>query len=128
MRRAPLDVSDGRPTSGADLNLARQLVERSGILEVLGPFVDSEIGRPRHLSLLGFLVACQLNAFHRHHQAHLVEVTRVLNALTDEQRRSVGICCWDQSGSSARTERLFVKLCAVLDSGEAGVDAQWFAD
>jgi len=77
---------------------------------------------------LGFLVACQLNAFHRHHQAHLVEVTRVLNALTDEQRRSLGIYCWDQSGSYPRTERLFVKLCAVLASGKAGVDAQWFAD
>ena len=60
--RPPLDTSGGRPTSGAELNLARQLIERSGIVEVLDPFVDSEVGRPRHLSLLGFLVACQLNA------------------------------------------------------------------
>ncbi len=128
MKRPPLDTSGGRPTSGADLNLARQLIERSGILEVLAPFIDSEVGRPRHLSLLGFLVACQLNALHRHHQAHVVEVTRIINALTDEQRESLEVCCWNGSESYSRTERLFVKLCGVLDSGEAGVDAQWFAD
>jgi hypothetical protein len=125
--RPPLDTSGGRPTSGAELNLARQLLERSGIPSVLEPFIHAEVGRPRQLSLLGFLVACQLNAFHRHHQAHLVEVARTLNALSDEQRNSLGIDSWDPAESYPRVERLFVKLCQVLESGAAGVDAQWFA-
>jgi hypothetical protein len=126
--RPPLDTSGGRPTSGADLNLARQLIGRSRILEALSPFVHSEVGRPRCLSLLGFLVACQLNALNRHHRAHLVEVARVLNALTDEQRHGLGITDWDPTESYPRVERLFVKLCYLLESGEAGVDAQWFAN
>lgn len=125
--RPSLDTSGGRPASGAELNLARQLVERSGIPGVLEPFIHAEVGRPRQLSLLGFLVACQLNAFHRHHQAHLVEVARTLNALSDEQRNSLGIDSWDPAESYPRVERLFVKLCQVLESGAAGVDAQWFA-
>ena len=126
--RPPLDTSGGRPTSGAELNVARRLVERSGITEVLGPLVDAEVGRPRHLSLLGFLVACQVNALHRHHQAHLVEVARVLNALTEAQRHSLGITGWDTAESYPRVERLFVKISDALESGRPGVDAQWFAN
>ncbi len=122
--RPPLDTSGGRPTSGAELNLARQLIERSGVVEVLEPVLKSEVGRPRHLSL----VACQLNALQRHHQAHLVEVARILNALSDEQRTMLGITDWDQAESYPRVERLFVRLCEVLESGVAGVDASWFAN
>jgi len=126
--RAPLDTSGGRPTSGAELNLARQLIERSGIVEVLEPFVDADVGRPRHLSLLGLLVACQLNALQRHHQAHLVEVARTLNALAEVQLEGLGVTGWDPAESYPRVERLFVKLCDVLESGTAGVDAGWFAN
>jgi hypothetical protein len=126
--RPPLDTSGGRPTTAAELNVARQLVDRSGLVELLGPHIDAEVGRPRTLSLLGFLVAAQLNALHRHHQAHLVEIARVLNALTDDQRSSVGIVAWDPDEVYLRVERLFAKLAQVLDSGEAGIDAAGFAN
>ena len=81
--RAPLDLGGGRPISGAELNIARQVIIRSGVVDALRPLIDSGTGRPRHLSLLGLLVACQLNALGRHHQAHLVEVARTLNAMTE---------------------------------------------
>jgi hypothetical protein len=126
--RPPLDTSGGRPASRAELNVARQLIERSGIIEILGPLLDAGVGRPRHLSLLGFFVACQVNALHRHHQAHLVEVARVLNALSEAQRHSLGITGWSAAESYPRVERLFVKICDVLEAGHAGVDAQWFAN
>jgi hypothetical protein len=126
--RAPLDTKVGRSTSGAELNLARQLVDRSGIVDALGTFIDAEVGRPRHLSLLGFLVACQLNALSRHHQGHLVEVARTLNVLTDKQRMDLGVTSWDPDESYPRVARLFTKLCQVLESGEAGIDATWFAN
>ena len=108
MTRAPLDLSGGRPTSGAELNIARQVIDplgrgrRSEAADRLG------IGRPRHLSLLGLLVACQLNALRRHHQAHLVEVARTLNAMTEAQRHSLGITDWDPDEAYHRVERLFV--------------------
>jgi hypothetical protein len=86
------------------------------------------VGRPRHLSLLGFLVACQLNAIDRHHQGHLVEVARTLNAITARQRLSLGVTSWDPDESYPRVARLFSKLCQVLESGEAGVDAASFAN
>jgi hypothetical protein len=73
-------------------------------------------------------VACQLNAFQRHHQAHLVEVARTLNALTEAQLQGLGVTSWDQDESYPRVERLFLKICEVLESGEAGVDASWFAN
>ena len=125
--RAPIDTEGGRPTSGAELNLARQLIERSGVV-ALEPYIDTEVGRPRHLSLVAFLVACQLNAFQRHHQAHLVEVARILNALTEVQLQGLGVANWDPDESYPRVERLFLRISEVLESGEAGVDATWFAN
>ena len=126
--RPPLDQVGGRTPSGAEVSVARQLVERSGIVDALGPSIDADVGRPRHLSLLGFLVACQLNAINRHHQGHLVEVARTLNAITDSQRQSLGVTSWDPDESYPRVARLFSKLCHVLESGEAGADAAWFAN
>jgi len=57
--------SGGRPTSASELNLARQVIERSGVVDALEPFIDAEVGRQRHLRLLGLLVACDLNALGR---------------------------------------------------------------
>ena len=48
--------------------------------------VDSEVGRPRTISVRGLLVACQLNALARHHKGLVVEVARVINAMTADQR------------------------------------------
>ena len=126
--RAPLDTAGGRQTSSAELSLARRVIEGSGVLEALRPVMDAEVGRPRKLSLLGLLVGCQLNALSRHHQAHLVEVARIINALTDEQYVSLEIGEWDPDEAYPRVERLFTKLCRVLKSGVAEVDAQWFAN
>ena len=128
MIRAPLDLGGGRPTSGAELNIARQVIIRSGVLDALSPLIDSGVGRPRHLSLLGLLVACQLNAMGRHHQAHLVEVARTLNALMEAQRRSLDIRDWDCDEAYHRVERLFLRLCEVLGSGDAGLNEEWFAN
>jgi hypothetical protein len=55
-------------------------------------------------------------------------VARVLNALTDEQRRALDITRWDPAEAYPRVERLFIRLCEVLESGAAGIDAQWFAN
>ena len=126
--RAPLDTAGGRPTSTVELNMARRVIEDSGILEVLRPLIDADVGRPRKLSLLGLLVGCQLNALSRHHQAHLVEVARIINALTEDQRLGLEIGEWDPEEAYPRVERLFVKLCRVLESQDAGVDAAWFAN
>ena len=128
MTRAPLDVTRGRPTSAAELNIARQLIARSGIVAALTPALDADVGRPRHLSLEGLLVGFQLNALRRHHEGHLVEVARVLNALTDEQRDALGIRGWDPAESYPRVDRLFIQLCRVLESKDSGFDAQWFAN
>jgi len=106
------------------------------VIEALQPRLDSPVGRPRALSLEGFLVAAQLNAFARHHQAHLVEIARTLDALSDDQRRALGICGWDQEQAYDRVEYLFAKLCRALEAGWKAsvdgrlerIDAQWFAN
>jgi hypothetical protein len=126
--RPPLDTSGGRPTSNAELQIAQRLIARSGIVEVLGPALLAEVGRPRELTLEGLLVALQLNALHQHHRAHLVAAARVLNALTDEQRSELGMTRWDPDEAYPRVERLFVAVCSLLESGAAGVDATWFAN
>jgi hypothetical protein len=128
LRRAPIDTSGGRPTSPEELNIARQLVMKSGVIAVLRPYVELEVGRPRELNLETMLIAMQVNALRRHHKAHLVETARVINALTEEQRQTLGLKGWDEAEAYPRVERLFLKVCEILESAEPGVDATWFAN
>jgi hypothetical protein len=131
-RRPPIDTGGGRATGETDLQIARQIIEKSGVLPVLSPLLEKGIGRPRTLPLEAFLVAAQLNALHRHHQAHLIEIARILNAMTPEQRASLGIGEWDPAEAYGRVERLFVSLCRVLEERPVvdgvEIDAEWFAN
>jgi hypothetical protein len=131
-RRAPLDGAGGRATSNTDLQIACRVVDLSGVVEVLSPLLDAEVGRHRTISARGLLVACQLNALARHHRGHLVEVARIINALNDEQRQQLGIVKHDPAQTYDRVDRLFNSLCDVLDAGHVvdGVrlDAKWLAN
>jgi hypothetical protein len=131
-RRASIDTGGGRATGETDLQIARQVIEKSGVLPVLSPLLETGVGRPRTLPLEAFLVAAQLNALHRHHQGHLVEIARILNAMTPEQRASLGIGKWDPAEAYDRVERLFVSLCRVLEERPVvdgvEIDAEWFAN
>ena len=126
--RPPLDSSGGRPTTAHELQLACGIVDRAGVVPVLEPFFVAEVGRHRTISLRGLLVACQLNALVRHHKAHLIEVARVINAMTDEQRDRLGIVKHDPAQTYDRVDRTFSKLASVLESGVAGADAKWLAN
>jgi hypothetical protein len=70
-RRPPINTGGGRATGETDLQIARQVIEKSGVLPVLTPLLETGIGRPRTLPPQAFLVAAQLNALHRHHQGGL---------------------------------------------------------
>lgn len=130
-RRAPLDGTGGRATSNTDMQIASRIVDRAGVLAPLSPLMDAAVGRHR-ISLRGLLVACQLNALARHHRAHLVEVARIINAMTDEQRSSLDIIQHDPAQTYDRVDRLFNKLADVLDAGHlvdgVHVDAKWLAN
>src|ERR1019366_2664829 len=131
-RRAPIDADGGRQTASTDLQIACRVVDRSGAVPVLTSLVDSEVGRHRTISVRAILVACQPNALARHHKAHLVEVARVINAMNDDQRASLGIVDHDPAQTYHRVDRLFNKLCDVLDAGHVAdgvqVDAKWLAN
>lgn len=120
--RAPIDTGGGRPTSDTELQVALRVVHRAGIVPPLSGLLDCDVGRPRTISLLGFLAGAQLNAMVRHHRGHLVEVARALNALTDDQRERLEIRKWDPEQTYDRIERLFVRLCSVLEEGHRSRD------
>jgi hypothetical protein len=67
-------------------------------------------------------------ALSRHHKGHLIEVARVINALTDQQRAELGIERHDRGLTYDRAERTFTKLAEVLDAGYPGIEAKWFAN
>ena len=90
--------------------------------------MDSEVGRHRRLSLEGLLVAFQINALQRDHQAHLVEAARILNGLDKDHRRRIRIEKWDEDEAYARVTWLFAKLCHLLKDAPEDMDAQWFAN
>ncbi len=98
------------------------------VVPVLEAHFTAEVGRHRTISLRGLLVACQLNALVRHHKAHLIEVARVINAMTDKQRERLGILKHDPAETYDRVDRTFTKLATVLDSGIPGVGAKWLAN
>ena len=131
-QRAPLDTAGGRPTTTAELQVACRVVDRAGVVAVLSSRMDAAVGRHRTLSVRGLLVACQLNALARHHRAHVVEVARIINALTDDQRDELGIVKHDPTQTYDRVDRLFNKLCDVLDTryvvDGVKVDAKWLAN
>ena len=132
----PVDTSGGRAPTEAEFAAAREIVERSGVLPVLEARIDSPVGRPRSLSVQGFLVGAQLNALRRHHQAHLVEIARTLNALSPAQLELLGVRCWDPKEAYDRVARLFVKLVAALQRGwdadvqgtTVRIDAGWVSN
>jgi hypothetical protein len=134
--RSPVDTSGGREPTRAEFDAAVDLIRRSRLLEALSGKLDSPTGRPRALSLEGFLVAAQLNALRPHHQAHLVEIARTLNALSEDQRLRLGITRWDCAEAYDRVHYLFVKLTRLLQAGfdaeidgrRERVDAQFFAN
>ncbi len=126
MTRAPLDTGGGQATSAGEFSIARQLVAKAGLVERLAPYVTAEVGRPRQLTLEALFVSLMVNALRPHHVAHLVAVARVLNAMSDEQRKALGLRGWDPAMTYDRVERLFVTVCSVLDSAETDVDAEWF--
>jgi hypothetical protein len=130
--RAPIDGAGGRATSNTDLQIACRLVDRAGVVPLLTPFMDAEVGRHRTISVRCLLVACQLNALARHHRAHLVEVARIVNAFTDDQRATLGIVKHDPDQTYDRVDRLFNKLCDVLDAAHTldgvRIDAKWLAN
>jgi hypothetical protein len=131
-RRAPLDGAGGRATSNTDLQVACRVVDRSGVVPALSSLLDAAVGRHRTISVRGLLVACQLNALARHHRAHLVEVARIINAMTDAQRVALGIVKHDPAQTYNRVDRLFNRLCDTLDDGNVvngvRVDAKWLAN
>jgi hypothetical protein len=49
--RAPIDTGGGRATGETDLQIARQVIEKSGVLDVLTPLLETGVGRPRTLPL-----------------------------------------------------------------------------
>jgi hypothetical protein len=126
--RAPLDAAGGRPTTAHDIQLAVGIINCSGVLDLLEPLFVAEVGRHRVIKLKAFLVACQLNALSRHHRGHLIEIARVINALTDEQHAELGIEHHDPKLTYDRVVRTFTKLAEVLDAGHPGIDAKWFAN
>ncbi|MHB1986918.1 MAG: hypothetical protein ACYCSF_02870 [Acidimicrobiales bacterium] len=108
--------------------MARQVVRRSGLVRTLSPHMDFEVGRPRRIPLEALLVCFQINALERHHQAHVIDAARLLNAMTEDQRVSLGISDFDETQTYQRVDWLYNRLCEVLSAGIEGIDAQFFVD
>ena len=111
-RRSAIDAGGGVQPSIEEFSIARQVIKKSRLVAALEAHVGSEVGRPRHLSLEGLLVAMQINALRRLHRAHIVQAARTLNAMTTDERDALGIRNWDAAEAYPRVDWLFCKLTA----------------
>jgi hypothetical protein len=98
---------------------AVSIVESSGVVPLLTTQLDAQVGRPRVLSVMGLFVAAQLNALRQHHRAHLVQITRILNSMTEQQRRTLGIKSWARAGAYKRVVYLFDKVAQLTGANGA---------
>ena len=128
MKRAPLDVSGGRPPTSEEFSLALGIVDRSRLVHELDPHLAATTGRHRHLPLKALLVALQINALGRRHQALLINAARTINSLNAHQLETLGISNWEPAHAYRRVQWLYARLCRLLDTGEAGIDADSFAN
>lgn len=112
--RPPLDTGGGRPTGPTELQMARKVIEKSGVLPVLTLFIETGVERPRTLTLKAFLVAAHLNALHRHHQGHLVGDLPGAERTHSRASRFAG-CDGEPAQAYDRLERMFVSLCRVVE-------------
>jgi hypothetical protein len=108
------------------------VVDLSGVVGLLEPLATPEVGRPRAIGVRAFLVAAQVNSLARHHRGHLVEVARVINAWSTAQRARLVVTGHDPAQTYHPADRLFNKLCEVLDAGHVAggvaLDAKWLAN
>lgn len=115
--RAPIDVEGAGAPTGVEFRIAADIVDRSGLVELLSPYVDAGEGRPRMLPLRALLIAMQINALRQDHVALLTRITRVVNSLSVAQRHALGMEEWNERGSYDRVQRLFDKVVKVLEDG-----------
>ena len=45
--RPPIDTGGGRATGPTEFQMARQVIDKSGVLRVLMPLLETGVGRPR---------------------------------------------------------------------------------
>src|SRR5713226_8319712 len=93
------------PGHRRDRSSSRPATHQQGGRAAASDTVAGNRGGPTAGPLEAFLVAAQLNALQRHHQSHLVEIARILNAMTPEQHASFGIREWDPAEAYDRVER-----------------------
>jgi hypothetical protein len=116
--RAPIDVAGAGAPTEEEFKTASSIIDRSGLVDLLSPYVDSDVGRPRTMPLRALLVAVMINALRTGHAAHLVRITRVVNSFSGAQQRALGIDGWLEQGSYHRVARLVDRVIEVVEGWE----------
>ncbi|MCU1358090.1 MAG: hypothetical protein JWM89_3508 [Acidimicrobiales bacterium] len=116
-----LDLS-GTPIDIGDFERALQIVVKTGYHETFAAELNQGWGAPRRNDILGFLVACQVNAFRREHTGELLAITRVLNGFSSNQCDRVGLVHWTIENSYDRVDRIFNDITTLERSSVVGRD------
>ncbi len=109
-RCPPASGDPGPPPTHSQFQDAVRIVEASGVTPVLAARIDTPSGRPRALTVRGYYVAALLSAIRHPHRAWVSDIAGMLNSMTDQQRRSLGIPSWPRKGAYKRTFYLFHKI------------------
>jgi hypothetical protein len=134
--RAPIDLKGNRRFTTGQVQTLRRLLQTSGVLEPVTDRLHASSGRPRSLTVLAFIWATLVNGTQRHHQAHVVELARILNSLTADQLGILGVVAWSEHLSYGRVDRMFNDLCKALEDGweaivdgvPTWIDAEWYGN
>ena len=124
--RRPTDTNARWRPRSSEVTRAVRFIERSGVLPVLEQELDSNVGRPRFLSLKALLVAALVNGFQDGHRALIRKIAVTIDGLSKHRLKELG-CRLDHWPNDLyrRVDDLYNNLCRALEHGfEAEIDGE----
>lgn len=117
-KRAPIDLGKGSAPRSTQLDLAAQIIDRSGLAPAIQQLTTQKTGRPRNLTeVRALLIAAQANALTPHHTAHIASVGRVIDSLETSERHDLGITSWDRTTGYVQVHRFLDLINEALVAG-----------
>ncbi|MDA8356449.1 MAG: hypothetical protein M0Z95_09215 [Actinomycetota bacterium] len=98
----------------AAVEWAVDVVERSGVVELLSPWVDEGAGRNSTVTLSSFLDICIINSTRDYHVSHVKQFAQTAVGLSESQRRMLGIGNLTSTSAYDRIWRRWCRLYAAL--------------
>jgi hypothetical protein len=121
-KRLRLNFRGARAPSTRELDEAIGQVRRSGVVPVIAFHLHRRRDAESRCSVKGYEVAITLHGYLKAHRMALIDIVRLMNALSHDALNLLGMPRWTPIGSYDRFQRLHSRVSAALDEGWNHID------